>query len=62
MALIIGVELSINGDDIYNECLKEGLLINCTQGNVLRIMPPLNIKKAEADKAISILDKVLSRF
>ena len=62
MALIIGLELSINGENIYKECLKEGLLINCTQGSVLRIMPPLNIKKAEIDKAVSILDKVFSKF
>ena len=61
VALIIGVDLSIKGDDVYKECLKEGLLINCTQGSILRIMPPLNVTKAEIDKAISILDKVFSR-
>ena len=62
MALIIGVELSIDGENIYKECLKEGLLINCTQASILRIMPPLNIKNAEIDKAISILDKVFSKI
>ena len=62
VALIVGVELSIKGEDIYKECLKEGLLINCTQDTVLRIMPPLNVTKAEIDKAVSILDKVFSRI
>lgn len=62
LGLIIGVELSIKGEDIYSECLKDGLLINCTQESILRIMPPITISKKEADKAISILDKVLSRF
>ena len=61
MALIIGVELNIKGDRVYRECLKEGLLINCTQDTVLRIMPPLTVSKAEADKAVSILDRVLKR-
>jgi predicted acetylornithine/succinylornithine family transaminase len=61
VALIIGVELSVKGEDIYKECLKEGLLINCTQETILRIMPPLNVTKAEIDKAISILDKVFSK-
>lgn len=61
MALIIGVELSIKGEDIYKECMKEGLLLNCTQDTVLRIMPPITVSKREADKAISILDKVLSK-
>ena len=61
MALIIGVELSVKGDDIYKECLKEGLLINCTQETVLRIMPPINVTKAEIDKAVSILGKVMAK-
>ena len=62
MGLICGVELSIKGDDIYKECLKEGLLINCTQDTVLRIMPPMTVAKAEIDKAVAILDKVLAKF
>lgn len=62
LALIIGVELDIKGDAIYKDCLEEGLLINCTQDTVLRIMPPITITKDEADKAMAILDKVLSRF
>ena len=62
MALIIGVELTIKGDDIYKECLKEGLLINCTQENVLRIMPPITVTRREIDRAIGILDKVLAKF
>ena len=59
VALMAGVELAIEGKKIYEECLEKGLLINCTQGNVLRIMPPIIVKKSEIDKAISILDKVL---
>ncbi len=62
LGLIIGVELGIKGEDIYKGCLENGLLINCTQDTVLRIMPPLNVKKAEIDKAMSILDKVFSKI
>ena len=58
MGLIFGVELSIKGDDIYKECLKAGLLINCTQGSILRIMPPITVSKNEIDKAIAILDRI----
>lgn len=61
VALIVGVELSIKGDEIYKECLKEGLLINCTQDTILRIMPPLTVTKKEIDRAVSILDKVFSK-
>ncbi len=61
MALVIGVELGIKGDEIYKGCLEEGLLINCTQDTVLRIMPPLNVTKGEIDRAVTILDKVFSK-
>ncbi|OGG63153.1 acetylornithine aminotransferase [Candidatus Kaiserbacteria bacterium RIFCSPHIGHO2_02_FULL_59_21] len=59
IGLMVGIELTMEGKGIYEECLKKSLLINCTQGNVLRIMPPINVKKKEIDKAIGILDSVL---
>ena len=58
--LMIGVELKIEGDPIVKECLKRGLLINCTQKKVLRLMPPLIVKKRDIDKAIKILNEVLN--
>jgi len=61
IALMIGVQLDIEGESIYKECLIKRLLINCTQKKILRIMPPLIITKKDVDKAISILDSVLSK-
>jgi predicted acetylornithine/succinylornithine family transaminase len=60
MGLMVGVELSIEGKNIYEECLKQRLLINCTQTNVLRLMPPLIVKDKEIDRAIQILDEVMA--
>ena len=60
MALVIGIELNIPGDPIYKKCLENGLLINCTQDTILRIMPPITVSKKEIDKAIAILDAVFS--
>jgi predicted acetylornithine/succinylornithine family transaminase len=62
VGLICGVELSVKGDDIYKECMKEGLLINCTQNTILRIMPPMTVTEKEIDKAVTILDKVFARI
>jgi len=59
LGIMIGVELFIEGDVIANKCREMGLLINCTQKHVLRIMPPLVVKKGQAARAIRILDKVL---
>jgi acetylornithine/N-succinyldiaminopimelate aminotransferase len=59
IGLMVGVELTIDGTGIFEECFKKGLLINCTQGNILRIMPPLVVKKGDVDKAIEILREAL---
>ena len=60
--LILGMELTRPGREIVNECLDYGAIINCTAGNVLRFVPPLNITKAHVDELISVLDKVLPKY
>ena len=57
--LMIGIELNIEGKSVYEECYKNGLIINCTQGNILRLMPALNVTKKQANKALYILEKSL---
>jgi predicted acetylornithine/succinylornithine family transaminase len=60
--LMIGIELTVSGKPVYEDCFKNGLIINCTQGNVLRFMPALNVTKKQADKAIFILRKALENI
>jgi len=60
LGLMIGVELSIEGKIVVEKCIEKGLLINCTHGNVLRLMPALNTTKKEIDKAVTILGTVLN--
>jgi len=62
LGLMIGMELNRDGSQVVKICQKKGLLINCTHGNVLRIMPAITVKKSEIDKAIEILEKSLSEF
>lgn len=59
LGLMIGIELNVEGTQIYEECFDRGLIINCTQGNILRLMPALNVTKKQADKALHILEKAL---
>ncbi len=61
LGLMLGVELEIPCQKIVESCLKKGLLINCTQKKILRIMPPIIVTKKEIDKAINILDKVMEK-
>lgn len=59
LGLMLGMELTKEGKDIVANCLEQGLLINCTNGNVLRFLPPLIISQEEVDQAIEILDKAM---
>ena len=59
LGLMIGVELTIDGTAIFKECFNKGLIINCTQGNVLRIMPALNVTRRQINKAMYILDAAI---
>ena len=62
VGLMTGIELKAQSMPIFSDCLKQGLIINSTHGNVLRIMPALNVTRAELDKGLAILDKALARF
>lgn len=57
--LIYGMELGMEGGEIVNKALAQGLLINCAAGKVLRFLPPLIIKEEEINQMVSILDKIL---
>lgn len=59
LGLMLGMELTIEGKDIVARCLEQGLLINCTNDNVLRFLPPLIITIEEVDQAVAILDQAM---
>ena len=60
--LMVGAELSKPGREVVDRCLKQGVIINCTAGNVLRFVPPLNIERNHVDEVIAILDDVLAQW
>lgn len=70
VGLMIGIELndlpvSFGGDGTLSiratkELMKSGLLVIPSGERTIRLLPPLNITKAEADEALAILRKVLS--
>ena len=59
--LILGAELDREGGKIADTCLREGVMINCAAGKVLRFLPPLIITKEEIDEGLDILEKVLAQ-
>jgi acetylornithine aminotransferase len=57
--LLLGVQLSEPGALVVAACMERGYLINCIQDNVLRLAPPLIIRRSEIDGLIQCLDDVL---
>jgi acetylornithine/N-succinyldiaminopimelate aminotransferase len=57
---MIGVELSCDGAPIVDRCLQNRLLINCTHGNVIRLLPALNLSDADLHAGCDILDAALT--
>ena len=55
------MELAIDGKPIVQDCLEEGILINCTMDRVLRFVPPLIILKEEIDLLINRLDGIFKK-
>ncbi len=57
IGLMLGMELTKPGASIVDQCREEGLLINCTQDKVLRIMPAMTVSQRMIDQAVRILER-----
>lgn len=58
--LMLGMEVAGEGKPIVEICLANNVIVNCTAGNVIRIVPPLIISKEEIDIVVAALDKALA--
>ena len=56
--LMIGVQFSINCNDIVNKCRERGILLNCTSERVLRVVPPLTITKQQLNMVVRVLNEI----
>jgi acetylornithine/N-succinyldiaminopimelate aminotransferase len=59
LGVMIGIELQAPGAPLVQACLERRLLINCTQGNVLRLLPAMNLTVAEAEEGCDLLSEVI---
>lgn len=60
MGLLIGMELSFDAGEIVKRCMEDGILINYTNGNVLRFIPPLIVTKDEVALVVNNLEKIFA--
>ncbi|HPE61087.1 MAG TPA: aspartate aminotransferase family protein [Thiolinea sp.] len=62
LGLMQGIELERDCGELVKRALAEGLLINVTAGNVVRLLPPLVISMAEADRIITTVSELVRKF
>ena len=59
LGLMWGLELNQEGAGVVTACRERGLLVNCTQGNVIRLLPPLIVSPPELDRGLAILEAAM---
>ncbi len=57
--LMIGLELVVEGAAVVKACMERGLLVNCTQGTVIRLLPALTLTEEQAHEGCDILADVI---
>ena len=60
--LLIGIQLHKDQTSFINKLTENKLLTIRAAENVVRILPPLNVKKSEIDQALKIIKKVCNEF
>lgn len=59
--LMIGIELTHPGAEVWKELLAQGFVLNLTQDTVLRLLPPLVITREELEAFCQALESILAQ-
>ncbi len=62
MGLMIGVELTSPGQPVVYELIKRNVLVNCTNENVIRLLPPYIITETEIELFCVKFEEVISNL
>ena len=58
--LMRAIQLHIDATPVVDAARDRGLLVNRTDGTVVRLLPALTIEAADIDRAVDVLDGVLT--
>ena len=61
LGMMIGLQLAVEGTPIVQSCMERQLLVNCTQGSVIRLLPALNITEQQIHDGCDILEDVIQQ-
>lgn len=59
IGMMIGVELSIDGPAVVQAALDRNLLVNSTQGHVIRLLPAMNVSQADVEEGCDRLAEAI---
>ena len=59
LGLMIGIELCEDGTEVWKELIRRGFICNLSHGVTLRLLPPLNVDKADLDAFLAVLEDIL---
>ena len=62
LGMLIGVELKNPCAEIVHIGIEKGLILNVTQGRVIRLAPPINLTDNEADQLIKRFSATLQQY
>jgi acetylornithine/succinyldiaminopimelate/putrescine aminotransferase len=61
LGVMIGLELSIDGTPVVEGCMQRKLLVNCTHGTVIRLLPAMNLTEQQVHDGCDILAAVVKQ-
>ena len=59
LGLMIGIELTQDGAPVVKSCMDRRLLVNCTRGTVIRLLPAMTLSDEQAQEGCDILTDVI---
>ena len=59
---LLGVKCKINNSTVIEKLITNGLLIIGASENVIRILPPLNVKRKDLKIALKIIEKTFNNI
>lgn len=62
LGLLQGLELASPGRPLAEAALYQGVMLNITQGNVLRFLPPYTLERSHVDAAMQIIEPLVERM
>jgi len=61
LGLLFGIELAMNGTEVWKALLENKMVCNLTQGTILRLVPPLTITHEDIKAFMNVLDSILEK-